>query len=302
MDNFTLLNQVLIIFLIMLTGVYARKRNIIDDKLNKGLTSVLLNLTLPLNIIASFNVEFSKDLLFNIMTIFLFGALMHPISFFIGKLLFRNEKKEEKNILIFSAIFSNCGFMAFPILDSLYGKTGVLYGSIFLAPFNIYLWTLGVRLFSEDAKTFKIRNIINPGIVAVILGLIIFIFYIKLPFPVQRCFEIVGSMTTPLSMMITGVIIAELKISEIFSSMSIYKISFVRLVLIPILFAAILKLIGVAEVVYGICILISAMPVAAMSTVFAERFSGNSAFASKSVFITTIISLITIPLIAFFLL
>ena len=141
MNSFTLLNQVLIIFFIMLVGVYAKKRNIINEKMNKDLTVVLLNLSIPLYIIASFSFDFSKDMLLNIVIIFIFGMLIHPVCYFVGKILFSKSIGEDRTIQIFSIVFSNCGFMAFPILDSIYGKTGILYGSIFVATFNIYIWS-----------------------------------------------------------------------------------------------------------------------------------------------------------------
>lgn len=302
MNSFTLLNQVLIIFFIMLVGVYAKKRNIINEKMNKDLTVVLLNLSIPLYIIASFSFDFSKDMLLNIVIVFIFGMLIHPVCYFVGKILFSKSRGEDKTIQIFSIVFSNCGFMAFPILDSIYGKAGILYGSIFVATFNIYIWSLGVKLFSKDTHTFKIKNIFNPGIVSVLIGFLLFMFSIKLPFPVQRCFELVGATTTPLSMIITGVIVADVNIKKLFTTKSVYYLALIRLLLIPIIASVILKFFGVTDIVLGVCVLIAAMPVAAMCTVFAERFDGNSEYASQNVFITTILSLITIPLIAFFIL
>lgn len=298
MNNFTLLNQVIIIFLMMLIGVYARKKKIIDENINKSLTSILLNITMPLNIIAAFNFEYSSEMLENMLIVFIFGMIVHPISFIIGKLVFTKCHKDEKNILIFSVVFSNCAFMAFPVLESLYGKIGILYSSAFLAPFNIYLWSLGVILYEKDGYKFSFKKMINPGIISVIVGIFIFVLSIRLPFALERCIEMVGSMTTPLSMIITGVIIGGMNIKNLFANPSIYGSGLLRLIVIPTISALVLKALGISGIVYGICVLISGMPVAAMATVFAESFKGNSQFASQNVFITTILSLITIPILA----
>jgi predicted permease len=298
MNNLALLNQVLIIFMMMLVGVYCRKRNIVDEKVNKGLTAMLLNITLPLNIISAFNFQYSKEMITNMFIIFSFGLLVHPMSFFIAKFVYSKFAIEEKNILIFSAVFSNCAFMAFPVLESLYGKIGILYGSAFLAPFNIYLWTLGVMLYEGDGAKFKLKNILNPGIISVVVGIVIFVCSIRLPFAVNRCFEMIGSMTTPLSMIITGVIIGGMDVKKIFTRPSIYVSALVRLILIPVICALLLRIIGLDEKVYGVCVLVAAMPVAAMATVFAENFGGDAQFASQNVFITTILSLLTIPVLA----
>jgi predicted permease len=298
MNNLTLLNQVAIIFLMMVVGVYARKKKIIDENMNKGLTSILLNITMPLNVIAAFNFEYSREMFVNMLIVLVFGLLVHPIAFVIARVLLVKFPKEEKNILLFSVVFSNCAFMAFPILDSIYGKIGILYGSAFLVSFNIYLWTLGVILYEKDKYKFNLKKVLNPGIISVIIGIFIFIFSVRLPFALQKCIELVGSMTTPLSMIITGVIIGGMDIKKLFNNPSIYAAAFLRLILIPVISAVALKALGINGIIYGICVLISAMPVASMATVLAENFGGNSQFASQNVFVTTIASLITIPILA----
>ena len=281
-----------------MVGVYSRKRNIIDETVNKGLTVILTNITLPLNIISAFNFDYSKDVIANMLIIFVFGILVHPVTFFIAKLIYSKFSKEQKNVLIFAAIFSNCAFMAFPVLESIYGKIGVLYGSAFMATFNIYLWTLGVSLYEGEGTKLKLKNILNPGIVSVVIGIIIFIFSIRLPYAVNRCFEMIGSMTTPLSMIITGVIIGGMDVKKIFSTPIIYFSAFVRLILFPVICAVILRMFHLDNTTYGVCVLVAAMPVAAMATVLAERYGADSQFASQNVFITTILSLITIPILA----
>lgn len=298
MNNLTLFYQVLIIFLLMLIGVYAKKMNLIDNKLNKGLSGILMNITFPLNIIVAFNFTFSKDVILGMLTVIIFGMLIFPISYYLCKLLYLKFPSKEKNIMIFASVFSNSAFMAFPLLESIYGKTGVLYGSMFVIPFNLFLWTLGVHLYSDNNKAMSFKTIINPGAIGVLIGIFLFVLSIKLPYPIQRTFELVGGMTTPIAMIITGVALAELNIKEVFSSKSIYFVSIIRLALVPIITAIILKLCGITGVVYGVCLLVAAMPAASMTTVFAEKYDSDSSFASKNVFITTVLSLFTIPIIA----
>lgn len=301
MKDYTIINQVIIIFLIMTAGIYARKKGIITGEVNKGLSSILLNITLPLNIIASFNVSISKDMIYNIIMVFIFGLVIHPISFAIGRMLFYRVEEHKKKILIFISVFSNCGFMGYPILESLFGKLGILYGSIFIAPFNIYLWSMGVKLFQgKDSLKNSIRNMANPGITAVAIGLMLLTFSIKLYAPLQKSVEIIGGMTTPLSMIITGSVLGEMKIKDIFASPQIYIVSIVRLVLIPAMCLIVLRLMGAGYILTGVCTVIAAMPAAVMATVFSEKYEGNSHFASQCVFISTILSVLTIPIIVLF--
>lgn len=297
MYNLTVFNQVLIIFIIMLVGIYARKRKIIKSGSTRQLSAILLNITLPLSIVSSFNLTFSKSVMFSIVIVFIFGMLVHPISFLLGKVIFSRCENSKRKVLIFLVTFSNCGFMGYPILENLYGKTGVLYGAVFIATFNIFLWTIGVKIFKERENCEKEpNNILNPGIIAVLIGLLLFVFSIKIPNPLQKSFELIGNMTTPLSMIITGVVIAEIQVKNMLKSPLIVIASFVRLLAIPVAAYFVCSVFHVEETVKGTCTIISGMPAAAMTTVFAERYNGDSLFASQAVFISTILSLITIPM------
>ena len=291
----TIVNQILVVFLLILVGVYAKKKGIISNEINKGLSSLLLNITLPLYIITAFNLEYSPELLKNLLIIFSFGMIIHPLSYFIGKLAFCKCSGNKRDIMLFCCIFSNCGFMAFPILDGLYGKMGIFYGSVFLAPFNLYLWSIGVKLFNNNSIGLKLKKIFNPGIVAIIIGLVIFIFSIPLPTAVKKTFESVGAMTTPISMIITGVILAEINFKTLYREKSLYYVSFIRLVVIPTFAIAMMFMLKVEPLIIGLCTLLSGMPTAAMASVFAEKYDKEKEYSSKVVFITTALSLITIP-------
>ena len=297
MDIGTIANQILVVFLLILVGVYAKKMGIINNESNKGLSSLLLNITLPLYIITSFNLKYSPELLKNLLVIFFFGLTIHPMNYIVGKLLFCKYSSSRRDTMIFCSVFSNCGFMAFPILEGLYGKMGIFYGSVFLAPFNLYLWSMGVRLYNNNTKGFKLKNILNPGILAILGGLIIFIFSIPLPTSIKKTAEAVGSMTTPISMIITGVILADVKLNTLLKDKSLYYVSFMKLIGTPALAIIIMFMLRADTLISGLSILLAAMPTAAMASVFAEQYQKDKEYSSKAVFITTALSLISLPLI-----
>lgn len=297
MGGYAIVNQVLVLFLLMLVGFYGRKKKIINNETSKGMSDVLVNITAPMNVIASFSFQFSEQMLKNAGIIFLFAVCAHMIIYWLGNLFFYRIKDDRKNILKFILIFSNCGFMGYPVLESLYGKTGVFYASIYVAVFNLFLWTLGVALFvGKEEKLGWKKLISNPGIVSVGIGLLLFLFSIKLPFSVQRTLELVGGMTTPIAMIVTGTSIAEINLREIFVGKVIYYTSFIRLIFIPVVVFIVLRFLGLRGILLGVCTLTTAMPGAAMTTVFAEKYEYNKSFASQCVFITTLLSLLTIPL------
>ncbi len=294
----TIINQIVVLFLVMIIGFFARKRNIINAQVNRGLTGLLLNITLPFTIITSFNYEFSIDMLKKSGGVLVYTSLIFIISYLIGRVLYSKYPREIKGVLMFSAMFSNCGFMGFPIIKSVYGQEGIFYGAIFNMVFNILLWTVGISLFTgkKDLKTVK-RALMNPGTVAVYIGLIIFFFSIKLPAPIMNTLEMVGDMTSPLSMIVIGSILGDMNIKEVFSSKEAYYSTLVRLVLIPAVVFCIFKLFRAEGLSFGVLLLISAMPAAANTAIMSEKYDANSALASKCIFISTALSAITIPLV-----
>ncbi|MEN8906588.1 MAG: AEC family transporter [Clostridiales bacterium] len=290
-------SQVLILFIILIIGFISRKFKILNVETNKSLTEFLVNVTIPFTIISSFNQKYPHSAMLNAGKIFLLSFLIHGISIIIGKIVTKNFKPTTKNVLWFVIIFSNCGFMGFPIMESIYGKIGIFYSSIYIIPFNLFLWTIGQIIFSEtkDKKMMK-KAILNPGIIAVFLGLIIFIIPYDMPFVATNVFELMGSLTSPLSMIIIGSMLASINVKDIFSDISVYYGSVIRLFLMPFIFLILFKIIGISGIVLGVCIISTAMPAAANTVIFSEKFGGDSLLASKIVFLSTAISIITIPI------
>lgn len=299
MENNIVLNQVIILVLIMLVGFIARKTDIINDTVNKKLSELLLNITSPFLIISSFNFKFSQEILQNVILVLIFSVAIHIISIFLGNILFYKYPDNVKKILKFVAVYSNCGFMGFPIMDSLYGKTGVLYASIYVAVFKVFIWTNGVIIFSgkKDVNSLK-KAFINPGIVSVVIGMLIFTFSITLPYPVSKTIDMVGSMTTPMSMLIIGAILADIDYKSMFSGFALYYVTAVRLLLIPLSSLVVLRFLGFTGILLGSCVLAVAMPAAATTTLFSEIFGGDSALSSRIIAFSTVLSIVTIPLIS----
>lgn len=298
MEYTSVINQVVVLFLIIFVGVYAKKKNIINKEVNKSLSQLLMTITMPFMIVASFNYSFSKEMLVNVGLVLLFSFSIHGFLLVISKVIYFSFPLKTKNILRFITIFGNCAFMGFPVLQSIYGKEGVFYGSIFTIGFNVFLWTAGVMLFTDAKGDRQIKKILfNPGIVAVFIGMFLFLFSIQLPVPIYRTLELVGSLTVPLSMIIVGVILADMDLKDIFADLAVYYGAFIRLIAAPFTVFLVLKLLGMDGIVLGVCVVSAGMPAAANTALFAETYDGDRSLASKSVFITTVLSILTIPLV-----
>jgi malate permease and related proteins len=296
--NLDVVNQVLILFIVIIIGIIAKKKNYLSKEVNKGLSDILLNITLPLLVVSSFTAKYSKDMFINIGKVFIFSMLINIILIVLSKIIFSKFPKNERNILKFATVFSNCGFMGFPVLESLYGKTAVFYGSIFNITFNLFMFTYGIMLFTskKDIINFK-RILINPVIICTGIGLLIFRFSIKLPIPIDKTINMVGSMTTPLSMLIIGAMLADINIKEAVLGYKVYLVSLLRLIIAPIITLLILKLLSVDGLILNVLVVIQSMPSAATAAVFTEKYGGDESLTSRCILMTTVFSIITIPLI-----
>lgn len=297
MLNQPVIKQVLILFIIMGFGVIARKKGILKDEVKKGVSDLLLTMALPCMIISSFNQKFSSSMLLNAGSILIFSVVIHIASYYTSKVLYFKSSDDKKNVLRYFTVFTNAGFMGYPVVQALYGSTGIFYASFYSIPARVFMWTLGVMLFAKKKESGYIKQIfLNPGIVAVFIGLVPFLLSFKFPAVISETFDIMGNMTTPLSMLLVGAMLADADVKGLFNREVFYG-SFIRLIAIPVAVLIILKAIGVSGGVLGVTVVLTAMPAGSFTAIFAGKYNANEGFASNCVFITTLLSIITIPMV-----
>ena len=300
-----LFNQIAILFALILVGYVARSFNILNSDLNKGLSRLVLQITLPALIIKSMQFSFSREVMMGSVKIILLSILAHGVAIAIAYISVKilKYKDPEASVFRFMLIFSNVGYMGYPIIKVIYGDLGVFYTALFNIIFNVLLWSLGVVLMAkdngkraDDVNYFKILT--NPGILAVFIGFSLFLLSIKINYIVFETLNLLGETTVPLSMLLIGSMLAEVPIKEIFSDTRLLVISFLRLIAIPALVWICFYILGLRGILLGIPVLVTAMPAAANTAVFATIYETEPQLASKGVFITTLLSMVTIPLIA----
>lgn len=301
--NFSVvLNQVLILFVIMIVGAVAGKTGVIADGASKKLSELLLYVTSPFMVLSSFFFEYSQEKMRNGLLVLLYGSGFFLFSILVSSLLYRKYDSNVKTILRFTAVFPNCGFMGLPMMKALYGAEGVFLGSFYVVAFNLFVWTFGFAMFSGIKGkggfwgSMK-KALLNPSLVAVYAGVIIYIFQIPIPGFIVDAVNYVGDMTLPLSMLIIGALISTVKMSSILNDLKVYYASAVRLLILPLTAYGIFCLMGIPKMVMSVVVTAVAMPIAANTTIFAEMFDKDSVFASKTVTLSTILSIITTPLI-----
>lgn len=293
------LRQVLVLFIILAIGYVSGKFNILDSFGTKKLSEVLLYIAAPMMVLSSFFIEFSKERLVNIIWIVGFTVFTFIISIMLSKFIYRRFNEKTAIVLRYTAIFSNCGYMGLPLMRAVFGDEGAFYGSFYVVIFQVFVWSYGYLMFgSKDTKAQMIKRVLlNPAIIAVYIGTIVFLFSIPIPESIKGGIKAVGDMTMPLSMLIIGGVISTTRLLTLFNDWKIYLSSFVRLILMPVLAFLISLLVGVPPLPAAITITALAMPVAANATIFSEMFGKDTVFASKCVAVSNLLSIITAPLI-----
>jgi len=300
---FLVSQRIITLFLILFAGVYARKINILDQASTSKLSALLLNVTQPLMIIASFQMEFNADKLREGAWLFVTSAVVHTATAVLALLFFMPIKDfEQRKVYKMCAVFSNIGFLGFPVLSVVF-EDGIFYGVFYTMFFNIFIWTYGVYLISKkntsaDSIKFPLRKIfLNAGMISSVIGIILFVLRINIPAMLYDSMVLVGDMTFPLAMIIIGSLVCDINLREVFTDKKNYYFMFIKLFAMPVIFLFAGRLLGLPRLYIYMAALMSAMPSAAMAAMFAETYESDAKSATANVGLSTLFSIASIPLI-----
>ncbi len=290
-------NQVLIMFLLMGVGVLTEKLRMIRYAAASQINNFLLLIVMPCVILNAYQIEFKAELLEGLLLAFLLALFSHAIGIIVSMLLARRRPDAKYRIERFAMVYSNCSFMAIPLLQAVVGSEGVFYGSAYIAVFNLFMWTHGVFLMSGERSMKAVRKaLLNPGVLSVAAGLALFFTPFRFPYVVGQVTGYIASLNTPLAMLLTGIFISRSGIKTAFSDPKVYGISAVRLLLIPLLVLGVIWALPVASTVRTACIISAACPCAASCSMFALRYKQDVSYSSKMITVSTLLSVLTLPL------
>jgi malate permease and related proteins len=296
----TILNSIISLFLIMLAGIYGKKKGIINSSVSKGLTDILLQIALPCMIVSSFAFSYDDAIKSNVFKAFYYSLAAYIIVAVVSYILTVPINKERRTILHFANVFTNTGYIGFPVLNAVYGAEAVIYGSIFNMFFVLFLWTYGIMIFKgriEKKDIFReiLKALLNPSVIGVYIGVTMMMLDIKLPMAIRSSLSSIGTMTGPLSMMIVGAMSSNINIKEHLKDWTIYYGIAAKIIIIPSVLYLISLLIGDRTIVLNSVIIIASMPAAAMTSIFAEQFNVKRDYATVIVVATTLLSVFTLP-------
>lgn len=301
MDMNILVNQLIELFLVICMGYLLYKVKIFNKEVNRKITKLLLNVSMPALIINSVLEQTERPPSNEVLVVFIAAIAMHIILPLISILFVKAIRvpKNQQGLYMFMNTFSNIGFMGFPIINALYGSKGVFYTAIINVMFSLSAFTYGVLMINyagEGEAKFSAKKLLSPGILGALAALLIYAINMHFPSPVENFIGTLGSLTTPLAMLMIGSTLATMEVKTVFNDKRVYLFSVIKQLVIPIALFYIVRIFIHDEFILGIIYIMLLMPVANTGLLFATEYGRDEALAAKTVFITTVMSLITIPL------
>ena len=287
------------LFAMMLIGAWLKKRGIVDDNGKKCLTDLCVNMVIPCNIFKSCLIEFNMGIFKSCAMLLLSAVILQCLCLTLNKFIFNRYAPQQKKVMQYCTIVPMSGFLGNPIAEGIYDQLGVLYTSIFLIPMRVVMWSVGTTYFVADAEVDKkkvLKNVLtHPCLVAIYLGLICMVTQIQLPRVITETVRYIGSCNSALTMFIVGTILADVKLPTIVNRHTI-TFSVFRLAILPAIALGLGGLLGLDNVSLGISVLMTGMPAGATAAIFAARYGSDAPFATKCVVMSTLLSMLSLPL------
>ncbi len=293
----TLLGLMLKVVLLVALGYYVKRKGMISDETERGLSNLLVNIIFPISAIASADNDFSADKLKNILIMMAIALVYYIAAILIstkaGRLL--GLSNPDQRIFMTMSTFANTAYIGIPVVVELYGSEGMLYAVIYNMFYQFFFFTYGIAMLNGDGH-FRIRDAWNPCIQSALLACGLFLLQIQLPSPVQSTIKSVGDMVVPLSMMIIGFGLTDIRFREVLSDYRAYYVSLLRLLVFPLLVFLGCRLFHVNKELTMIGMIMSGIPSGSMNVIMAKQYGCDMDYATKGVIQSMIFGVVTLPL------
>ena len=294
-----LFQQMLVLFTYMLIGWAARRKGLLDESFSRQISWLVLNVANPLMIVSSaVNGDGSVkggELLVTAALAAAIYALLLLLARLVPK-LFRIPDSEAGYFRLM-IVFNNIGFMGFPVISALYGSGALLYGAVFLLPYNLLFYTYGINTISQTRQKLQWRKVLNAGVIASILAVVLYLTQVPVPQYVKSTAQGLSNLTAPLSMMVIGISLAALSLKELFLDGKMLLFAALKLLVVPVAGMLVIRQVVSVPALQGVCMVMLATPAGSMTAMLAQQ-SGGGQKVAQGVALTTLLSVATIPLVA----
>ena len=288
--------QVLILFALMAVGFVLGKVRLMDDRGSLAITNLVMYAVSPAMMVVAFQRERNTADLHNFLMCLLLAVVFHAVSILLARVLIRG-KDGPAGILQFGAVFSNCGFMGYPLMLAMLGSIGVFYGSAYVVVFTFLSWTYGIYAMTGDRSQLKLRPLfMNPGVISIVLAMALFLLQITLPEILMVPITYLADLNTPLPMVVVGYQLSHADFRAALRGAGSWVSLLLRLVAFPLLTLGICLALDLDSRLTVITVIAASAPPAALMSMFSAKFKLDTALASSTVSVQTAFSALTMPL------
>lgn len=290
--------QVLVLFILIAVGVLLSRLGLITDAGARTMTDVVLYAVTPCVIVNAFQREYRPALLHGLLITLLAAFLTLLFSVLLAELLYRKRDLSRGVVLKFALVFSNCGFMALPLQQAVLGDDGVFYGAAYVAVFNIFMWTYGLIAMSRKTNLRDaLKAVVNPGVIGTLVGVILFVFSVRLPDVLLSPVSMLAALNTPVPMLVIGYHLTHANLQRVLSDKDAYVAMALRLLILPLGVMGILLALRVDATVTTAVVIAVCAPVAAFTTMMSAKYGRDTELSAGIVSASALFSLVTMPLV-----
>ena len=300
MSFFDVFQEMLVILFGMAMGYLAHRLGYLGGETDQKLSKIILNITMPCLIVASVatgdELPGAAEILSVLKVAAVFYGMELLLSTVVPRLLGGTDK--QKGVWRYTLVFPNMAFIGYPVAVALFGPEALFYAVILVLPFNLLAYSLGPLMLAGRAK-FRWQQLTSPCIIASVIALVVALGHIRLPAILGECAGFVGNLTTPLSLLVVGSLLAGLTVGKVFASPRLWALTAVRLLVLPALLWLLLGWMNVEPpMVAGIAVVLMAMPTAVNGSMLSMEYGGDTECMAQITFLTTLVSIITIPVVS----
>lgn len=294
------LEVMVVLFIIVVLGYVLCKLGYMGDKFDQKLSAIVIDITCPALILSSVMGDVLPDrtLILPLLGVgFLTYFILLVFGFFVPRLITKN--RDDQGMIGFALMFANVGFIGYPIVSSIFGPKAIFYAALLNMPNTFFIFTAGVMLVKGEYSIRQLNPqvLFSPAMIAAFAAALIVALNLHTPDLIARPITMVGNITVPAALMVIGSSMARLPLKQIIGSWKVYVSSAVRLVVVPVSLYFLFRVCGVSDAINDINTVVIAMPVASFGTMFCMKYGRNPALMTEITFITTVASILTIPLI-----
>ena len=294
----TVFQQIVIMFIMIGVGYVCSKRGFLSPLTIKELSKFIIYIVTPCIVVESFHRPFDSSMLGNIGIACAAAIGAHILNIILSRVFIHDKDQSRQVVYQFATIFSNCGFMGLPLQYAILGSDGVFYGAVFIAVFNVFTWTYGFTLMGSHGQKIKLKEILlNPGVLGVTAGLIIFITSFQIPHVILVPIKGFAALNTPIPMVVVGYYLSQITSLKVLKDKNLVIAEAIKLLAAPLLAMVLFYLAGIRGLLLVSLVISASAPSAANTVMFSVLFNRDTKLAVTLVSVSVLISLFTMPLV-----